>query len=297
MTAFGTVMAENPYEALGLTRSASDAEIRTSYRKLAKELHPDLNPDDAKAEERFKEVSAAFNILGDAEKRKRFDRGEIDAGGQERAGQSFHREYAGAGGAFDQRGGFSDIFGDIFSGRDLAGRGQDLRYKLDVEFLEAAKGAKKRIVMPEGGALDLNVPAGVTNGQTLRLKGKGAQSPHGAQTGDALIEITVRPHKYFERDGDDIYMELPITVDEAVLGGKVEVPTINTRVTVTIPEGSNSGQTLRLRGQGIKNARTGQAGDQHVKLKITLPEEIDPGLKEFFELWRKENSYDPRKNL
>lgn len=302
MTAFGTeTMADDPYTALGLTRSASDSEIRSAYRKLAKELHPDLNPDDAKAEERFKKVSSAFNVLGDPEKRKRFDRGEIDASGQERADFGIYQRHANGassrGGAFDPRGGFADIFHDIFGNGGYTERGQDLRYKLEIEFLEAAKGTKKRIVMPEGGTLDLTVPAGVSDGQTLRLKGKGSEGVGGAAAGDALIEITVRAHSLFERDGDDIVIELPITIDEAVLGGRVQVPTISGRVSLSIPEGSNSGQVLRLKGQGIHNNRTGETGDQHVRLKIVMPEKLDPGLKEFFELWRKENEYDPRKDM
>lgn len=301
MTAFGaTAMADDPYAALGLTQSASDADIRSAYRKLAKELHPDLNPDDEKAEERFKKVSSAFNLLGDPEKRKRFDRGEIDAAGQERA-DSYYRNYSGGqsfrNGGFDPKGGFADIFSDIFSNGGFAEKGQDLRYKLDIEFLEAAKGTKKRIVMPEGGTLDLSVPAGVFDGQILRLKGKGAEGVGGGQAGDALIEIAVRSHKLFDRDGDDIIVELPITIDEAILGGRVQVPTISGRVTLTIPPGSNSGQVLRLREQGIHNARTGNKGDQHVRLKIVLPDNVDLGLKEFFELWRKENQYDPREGL
>lgn len=294
-------MAQDPYITLGVSRSATDKEIRSAYRKLAKELHPDRNPDDAAAEERFKQVSAAFNILGDEEKRARFDRGEIDASGQERP--AYSRQYAGHEHPFGggDPGGFGDIFGDLFGARggprpDFQRRGQDTRYRLDVTFLEAALGAKKRIILPEGGTLDLNVPAGVVDGQVLRLKGKGGAGIGRGGPGDALIEITLLDHEYFEREDNDILLDLPISLDEAILGGKVEVPTISGRVSLNIPEGASGGQVLRLRGKGIVNERLGKKGDQRVRLRIVMPPQSDAELTEFIEAWREKNAYDPRKD-
>ena len=298
-------MADDPYSVLGLSKSASDAEIRSAYKRLVKELHPDVNPDDKVSEERFKKVSAAFAILGDKEKRAKFDRGEIDASGQERVQNPFFRQ--GAGGArqthFGQGGfaDFSEIFGDMFgqtgaSTRPRPAENRDIRYRLDVEFMEAAVGAKKRIVLPNGGTLDLNVPAGVADGQTLRLKGKGQPGRGGMPAGDALIEITVLPHQMFERKGLDIWVDLPITVYEAILGAKVEVPTIAGRVSITIPKGSSNGQVLRLKGQGIKVTKGNKVGDQHVRLIVELPKKNDPRLNDLLETWKKKFAYDPRKN-
>ncbi len=292
-------MSEDPYKVLGLKKSATDDEIRSAYRKMAKQYHPDLNPGDTVAEEKFKKVSSAFRILGDTETRKRFDRGEIDAGGQERPEAQFYREFAGgrAGQGFGDHSSFSDIFGDLFGGGRQAGfdvKGSDLRYTLDVEFLEAACGAKKRIKLPDGGTLDMNVPAGVTDGQVLRLKGKGEAGITGGPKGDALIEISVKRHEYFTREEDNILIDLPITLYEAVLGGKVEVPTLTGRVTLTIPKGSSSGKNLRLRGKGIENKRTGKTGDQLISLKIVLPEETDTILENMMENWRDNYKYDPR---
>ncbi len=291
-------MSEDPYKVLGLQKSATDDEIRRAYRKMAKELHPDLNPGDAAAEEKFKKVSAAFRILGDPENRKKFDRGEIDASGQERPEAQFYREFAG--GRAGDGGSFSDIFGDLFGNArhpGFDGKGEDLRYTLDVEFLEAACGAKKRIKLPDGGTLDMNVPAGVTDGQVLRLKGKGEAGIGGGLRGDALIEISIREHDYFKREGDNILIDLPITVYEAVLGGKVEVPTLTGRVTLTIPKNSSSGKLLRLRGKGVENKRTGTSGDQLVSLKIVLPDDTDPLLEKMMENWADSYKYDPRRKL
>ena len=243
-------MAEDPYKVLGVARGASDKEIRSAYRKLAKEKHPDLNPGD-KAAETFKKISGAYAILGDAKKRSSFDRGEIDAGGAPRGFQGGAPGQGGfRGSPYGQQragwppgqgdAGFGDIFSDLFGGQrgQTAGgpgaayamRGQDVRYTLEVDFIEAVKGAKKRVTLPQGGALDLSVPAGVTDSQTLRLKGKGAVGMRGGPAGDALIEIKVRGHRDFKRSGDDILIDLPITIDEAILGAKVEVPTVDGRV-------------------------------------------------------------------
>jgi DnaJ-class molecular chaperone len=306
-------MPEDLYKTLNVPRTASQDDIRKSYRKLAKELHPDLNPGDKAAEERFKKVSAAFGILGDADKRARYDRGEIDASGQERPEQRFYREYAGDDPGFRYRSNagyrdfseFSDVFGDLFGkgrggqqeeGRPFQARGPDARYRLEVEFLDAIRGDKKRITLPEGGTLDLTIPAGTRDGDVLRLKGKGGQGLGGGPAGDAMVEIAVKPHAVFARDGDDIQIEGPITLDEAVLGGKIEVPTVSGRVTVTVPKGASTGQTLRLKGQGAKS-RSGAAGDQLVKLKVVMPEAVDPDLEAFVREWRAKHAYDPRRRL
>jgi DnaJ-class molecular chaperone len=302
-------MAEDPYTVLGVQRGASDDDVRRAYRKLAKELHPDTNPGNrAAAEERFKKVSAAYDILGDADKRRQFDRGEIDANGEPRRG--FHRTYAG-GGPFGGRGsagrageefGFGDFFSDLFGRGGRAGgagdpfaaaRGRDVRYTLEVDFLEAATGAKKRVTLPEGGVLDLTVPEGVADGQVLRLKGKGAAGARGSEAGDALIEIKVRAHAHFRRVGDDVALELPITLDEAVLGAKIEVPTVSGRVPLTLPKGTSSGRVFRLRGKGVRNTTTGATGDQLVTVRIVLPDTIDSELSYFISEWRQKHRYDP----
>ena len=306
-------MAEDLYSVLGVAKTAGAADITKAYRKLAKKLHPDLNPGDKAAEEKFKKITAAYDIVGDEEKRGRYDRGEIDASGQETPQQRYYREYAsGDEGAryrstagFEDIGSFSDLFGDLFGerggtrgaagGRRFSMRGQDAQYRLEVDFLDAVNGTKTRITLPDGGPLDVTIPPGVADGQVLRLKGKGNPGLGVGGPGDALIEISVKPHAVFKREGDDIAVDVPITVDEAVLGGKVEVPTISGRVFVTVPPGSNSGQTLRLKGRGIK--RGGQAGDQLVKLGVVMPERIDDDLKSFVENWREAHRYDPRRKL
>ncbi|MEL6374876.1 MAG: DnaJ C-terminal domain-containing protein [Pseudomonadota bacterium] len=309
-------MAENPYTVLGVARSASDDEVRRAYRQLAKTLHPDVNPDDQAAADRFKKVSAAYALLGDKDRRSAFDRGEIDANGEVRRG--FSRAGAGSGagarpgqgpfggggasgGAGADEFGFGDIFSDLFGrggGPGMAGqaphmRGQDVRYTLEVDFLEAVSGTKKRVTLPEGGMLDLSVPPGVNDGQTLRLKGKGAAGFRGAEPGDALVEIRVRAHPVFRRQGDDIMSELPITIDEAVLGGRIEVQTIEGRVTVTIPKGTSSGRVLRLKGRGIAARGSKAAGDHLVSVKVVLPSEIDDQLSYFISEWRQTHGYDP----
>jgi DnaJ-class molecular chaperone len=283
-------MADDPYSVLGVARSASDDDIRKAYRRLAKELHPDVNAG-GQAEERFKRVSAANDLLGDPEKRRRFDHGEIDANGEP------NRTFRSPRGARGQRSNvddfaFSDVFGDIFGSErgGRGGRGHDIRYTLDVDFLEAANGARKRVTLPETGVLDLNVPEGVSDGQVLRLKGKGGPGP---ERGDALIEIKVRPHATFKRTGDDVTCEVPITLDEAVLGGKIEVATVAGRVSLTLPKGTSASQTFRLKGKGIRSNPGGTAGDALVTIRIVMPPAIDDSLAYFFAEWRLKNSYDP----
>ncbi len=297
-------MADDPYTVLGVARTATDDEVRRRYRQLVKELHPDVNPAKT-AEERFKKVTVAFDIIGDPVKRKAFDRGEIDGVGDPRrptgprpgagpgAGPGGARWNAGFGG-FDSE----DPFGDIFAGFRGAGaqtqarRGQDARYTIELDFTEAALGAVKRVTMPGGEALDLNVPSGVIEGQMLRLKGKGQPGFNGGPAGDALVEVRVRPHATFKRSTDDITIDVPLTIDEAVLGAKIEIPTLTGRVQLTIPPGTSSGKVFRLKGKGIVNATAGLTGDQLVTVRIALPDTIDSDLSDFLRGWRERHSYD-----
>lgn len=303
-------MARNPYSVLGVPPAASDADIRAAFRTLAKKYHPDRNRDDARAEEKFKEISAAFDIVGDADRRKKYDRGEIDEQGKERPQYQYRQWTGGPGGpgpgaagpggpgyngGFANKGDFDDL-GDIFAdlfGRGRTGtggaqagalRGRDLKYRLEVEFLDAAKGAKKRVTMPDGRTLDINIPGGLEDAQTLRLKGQGEAGVGGGPAGDVYVEIQIKPHPLFERQGDDIHIEAPITLKEAVLGGKITAPTIAGEVAITVPKNSSSGAVLRLKGRGV--AREGRpAGDQYVKLKIVLPEGGDKELEDFVKGW------------
>lgn len=299
-------MSEDPYKVLGVGRKASEAEIRKAYRELAKKFHPDLHPGDKDAEERFKAVSQAYDLLGDSAKRKRFDAGEIDATGAERP-QHTYRYYADAdaGRRYDTGAGFGDfadvgdIFADLF-GRRARGaegmhmRGADVRYELAVDFLDAIKGAKKRVTMPDGRALDLTIPAGLKDGQTLRLKGKGMPGSGRAGSGDAFVHVRVKPHPTFVRKGDDIEMELPITLAEAVLGGKVAVPTATGTVTMTVPKGANTGRVLRLKGKGAPKPGGKVRGDQLVRLVVVLPDKPDAELEAFLKDWAPKHAYDPR---
>ena len=304
-------MSDNLYEILGVSRRASDDDIRAAFRRLAKEHHPDVNAGNAASAEKFKKITAANDILGDAEKRRKYDAGEIDSKGDPR-GPYGGRPRQGAAprgrpsaDPFDEMS-FTNIFSDVFGsrggpggfsgarngGRGFASRGQDLRYSLDVDFLEAISGAKKRVTLPDGGSLDLTVPEAVTDNQVLRLKGRGAPGQAGGEAGDALVEIRIKPHAQFKRQGDDILIDLPVTIDEAVLGAKVEVPTVNGRVQLTIPKGTSSGKTFRLKGKGVKT-KTGGQGDELVTVRIVLPDDIDDSLSYFFSEWRQKHNYDP----
>ena len=308
-------MAKDPYDVLGVKRETSDADIQKAYRRLAKKSHPDLHPGDKKAEERFKDLNAANDILGDPAKRARFDRGEIDANGTEIR----HNPFAGGrgrtggpgGGGFGGAGaegfGFEDL-GDLFGGMFRGGRGpggmgggfggmpaqgEDSRFTLEVDFVDAIAGTKKRLNLPGNKSLDVNIPAGISDGQTIRLKGQGAPG-HGGPAGDALIEVKVKSHPLFRREGRDIHMDLAVSLGEAVSGGKVEVPTVHGPVTLNIPAWSNTGTRMRLKGKGVAETKREPAGDQYVTLKIALPKKPDAELDEFIKAWAVKKPYDPR---
>ena len=310
-------MTPDPYEALGLTKTATADEIKKAYRKLARTSHPDLHPDDAGAEARFKAISAAHELLKDPETRARFDAGEIDAAGAERPQRQYYRDFADAagspyrqGGGFEAQGDPADIFAEILRqrtrGGDYGGQrghgtyavpGADLRYALEVPFMDAARGGEMRITLPDGGAIAVKIPQGARDGQTLRLRGKGGPGHGGGPAGDALITLSVRPHPVFRREGDDILLTLPITIDEAVLGAKVTAPTIEGPVNLSIPKGASSGHILRLRGRGVARPGGGTAGDQLVELRIVAPPEIDDALRDFLIEWRKTHAHDPRAEM
>jgi DnaJ-class molecular chaperone len=292
-----------------VARTAPQDDIKKAYRRIAKEAHPDLNPGDPKAEARFKAAAAAYDLLKDPDKRARFDRGEIDASGQETPERRFYREYAEGPEAtyhtsrgYEDMGDFSDVFGDLFGQRARAGRaggvqmrGPDQYYTLEVGFLEAAKGAVRRITLPVGGTLDVKIPEGLADGKTIRLRGKGGPGLGGGPAGDALVTVSVAAHPVFRREEADILIDLPISFDEAVLGAKIECPTIGGRVAVSVPKGASSGQVLRLRGRGVKSGAG--HGDQRVTLKIVAPPTIDTDLEDFMRRWRESHSYDPRRGM
>ncbi len=289
----------DPYQTLGLTKTATDEELRKAYRKLAKVHHPDLNPGNKEAEARFKDISAAYALLSDPEKRRAFDAGEIDASGQPQAERRFYRDYAGAGAGFryehpEDVGGFEDlggIFADLMRSRRGAARGGDVHYTLAVEFLEAVTGAKKRVDMPDGKTLGITIPAGVHDGQTLRLKGQGMAGMGGGPAGDALIAVTVLPHPVFRREGNDIKSVLPVTLNEALNGGSVTVDTVTGAVSLKIPKHSNSGRVLRLRGKGVQGKAK---GDHLLELQVTMPPHPDEALEKFVSDWESQHPYNPR---
>jgi DnaJ-class molecular chaperone len=300
-------MAQTPYEVLGVKPDASADEIRNVYRRLAKRFHPDLNPGKPEAEARFKEISAAYDLLSDPEKRARYDRGEIDETGAERPPRGYYRGHAeGAQGWRYQPEGEMDLsdLEDLFAAFGSGGRqrragnfrarGADRHFTLTVDFVTAATGGKQRLSLAPEEWLDVTIPPGIEDGQVLRLRGEGGQGFGGGSAGDALIEVRVAPHPLFRRDGDNILLELPVSLSEAVLGGRVAVPTVTGPVTMTIPKGSDTGKQLRLRGKGIQKKNP---GDEIVTLKVVIGESSDPELAAFLEKWTPQNRFDPRQGM
>jgi DnaJ-class molecular chaperone len=328
----------DPYEVLGVNKSATPAAIKSAFRRLAKKLHPDANKQDKKAATKFAELNAAYEILGDENKRKAFDRGEIDAEGKPRfqgfegfgaAGRprgaggfghggfesftwgsdGFQRAGRSAGGGFRGGGGIEDILKEMFGAGAAGGRrtqfadedfapppqqGRDVTGAVTVSLAEAASGTSRRVQLPTGKEIDVKIPAGLADGQTIRLKGQGMPGPGGA-AGDALITVSIAKHPLFERDGNNLRLDLPVTLYEAVLGVKVRVPTLDGAVELAIPAGTNGGRAFRIKGKGIPS-KDG-SGDLYATIRIVLPEHNDPELEELMRKWRESGSYDPRRGM
>jgi len=303
----------DPYQILGISKSATAEEIKSAYRKLAKKLHPDVNQGRKDIETKFKEVTAAYDLLSDKDKRARFDRGEVDAMGNERAFHSADTEHPFGGGGgnwrnytqtggepFSGLGGMEDIFSEFMSGArgrrgGTAMRGPDVTYSLAIPFVEAALGGKRRVTLSSGKNIDVTIPPGTQEGHKLRLRGQGMAGTGGG-AGDAIIEMHIEPHPYFTRKDNDISLDVPISLPEAVLGASIQVPTLDGHVTVRVPKGANTDSVLRLKGKGIPTPGGGH-GDMFVKLKIMLPDPLPAELLEFTEHWAKKNAYDPRRKL
>ena len=321
----------DPYEVLGVPRTASQGDVKKAYRRLAKKLHPDANKNDTKAAVKFAELNSAYEILGEDDKRKAFDRGEIDAEGKPRFrgvegfgghpgagaegfetftwGPEGFRRGGGAPGGGAGGGGFAgidEILKNVFGARgarsgpqfefdDLGarGRGQDVTAQITITLQEAAKGGARRVHLPNGKEVEVKIPAGLAGGQQIRLKGQGNPGAGGA--GDALITVNIAPHPHFKPDGDNLRVEVPVTLYEAVLGGKVRVPTLDGAVELAIPPGTSAGRTFRLKGKGLpgKNGR----GDLYAGVRIVLPDAKDPELEELMRKWREQKPYDPRRDM
>lgn len=303
---------KDPYEILGVSRAATDKEIKSAFKKIAQKFHPDLHPDDKKAEAIFKEASAAYDLLKNKEKRRRFDAGEIDATGAEKPQQQYYRDYAGAGpaGSHAEQDGFvsneeleeflARAFGTGGRGRGQGvhkARGQDVNYSLPVTFLEAANGARRTVTLPDGKTLKVMIPEGAHDRQMMRLKGQGMPGFNGGPAGDAYIELHVQPHPFFERKDNNVHLEVPVTLREAVLGAQIEVPTISGSISLKVPKFSNTGTRLRLREKGILDPKTQQRGHQFISLKVMLPVEEEPDLTAFLETWLPKVDQDPRKEM
>jgi DnaJ-class molecular chaperone len=321
---------KDPYEVLGVAKTASEADIKKAFRTLAKKHHPDKHAGDASAQKRFQEISGAYDILGDKEKRAQFDAGAIGADGNPRGfdpraggfqqGHPFGSGFGGFGGqsgpgarefqfGFDgaQGGagaGFEDFFADLMGGGRRAGgrsggpraaKGEDFSAGVTVSFDEAATGGTRRVVLQNGEQIDVKIPVGVKDGQVVRVKGRGGAGRGGGANGDILLTVSVAPHPFMTRDGNDIRMDLPVTLKEAVLGGKVPVPTLTGTVSLTVPANSNTGTVLRLKGKGIAARGAEPAGDFYVRLVISLPDQPDESLRNFAQGWPA--NYDPRAKM
>lgn len=309
----------DPYQVLGVPKTASEAEIKKAFRALAKKHHPDTHAGDEAAKKRFQEISAAYDIVGDKDKRAKFDGGEIDAAGNPkgfdpRAGGFRGNPFGFGGGApggerefhfsWNDQGtdqGFSaeDIFADFLGGRGKRGnrpaRGEDFAVAITASFAESVMGGTRRIVLTNGEQIDVKIPHGLKDGQQIRIKGRGGAGRNGGPNGDVLIQVTVAPHPYLTRDGNDLRMDLPVTLKEAVLGAKVPVPTLGAAVNLSIPANANSGTVLRLKGKGVPAHGGEAAGDLYVRLVVALPERPDPQLKRFVEGWQAD--FDPRARM
>jgi len=302
---------KDPYETLGVNRTATAAEIKDAFKKLARKFHPDLHPDDKEAETKFKDISAANDLLKDEEKRRKFNAGEIDASGAERPQERFYRDFAdgSAPASHATQDGFTnneeleEFLARAFVGggrrpeSTFRSRGQDVSYVLPIGLLEAANGATRTITLPEGKTLQVTIPEGAEDRQMLRLKGQGMPGFGGGPAGDAYVELHVEPHPYFDRKDDNIHVEVPVTLKEATLGAQIEVPTIGGPVTVTVPKGSNTGTKMRLRDRGIRNRKSGQRGHELITLKVVLPVVEEPELVAFLETWQPKSQQDPRKEM
>ena len=310
----------DPYDVLGVSKTASEAEIKKAFRALAKKHHPDKHAGDAAAQKKFQEIGSAYDIVGDKDKRAKFDAGEIDAsgnprgfdpgaprggpfgGGRQGGPRDFHFTWTDQPGEGAQGFNAEDLFSDLLGG--LGGRGgggrqpragQDFTVAMTVSFEDAARGGSRRVMLPDGEQLDVKIPVGLRDGQQIRLKGKGGAGRRGGPNGDVMIQVSVAPHPYYVRDGNDLRMDLPITLQEAVIGGKVPVPTLTGTVSLSVPANSNTGSTLRLKGKGIPAHGSEAAGDLYVKLIVTLPDKPDEALQKFAEGWKM--PYDPRAKL
>ncbi len=318
----------DPYDVLGVSKSASAADIKKAYRQLAKKYHPDRNKDDVKAKERFAEINTAYEIVGDEKKKAQYDRGEIGPDGKPKGFEGFgaggpggfsrawrsagsgpganqHFEFnfgggqggAGAGGGFDP----SDLFADLFGGRRRAQptpeRGEDVVATATVPLETAARGGSARVILPSGRTLEVKVPAGVEDGQQIRLRGQGQPGARGGEPGDALVTVKIAAHPYFKPDGRDLRLDLPVTIYEAALGAKVQTPTLDGKVELAVPPGSNGGRVLRLRGKGLPQTESKPAGDLYVTLKIMLPEEPDAEFEARMRELRERHHYDPRRKM
>jgi DnaJ-class molecular chaperone len=314
-------MADDPYKVLGVSKTASEAEIKKAFRQLAKKHHPDAHPGDAKAKQRFQEISAAYDVIGDKEKRAKYDAGEIDAAGNARGfdpraysqqggfrgnpfgfagGHEGTRDFHFSWGQGEEQPGFSaeDIFAEILGGRrggsrqPRQARGEDFQIAITVSFAEAIQGGTRRVSLANGEQIDVKIPQGLRDGQQIRVKGRGGAGRGGGPNGDILIQAQIAPHPFISRDGNDLKMDLPVTLKEAVMGGKVPVPALSGTVNLTVPPGSNTGTVLRLKGKGVPGANP---GDLYVRLVVTLPDKPDEALKSFAERWHAH--YDPRAKM